>query len=110
MLCDKIISALKLYPEFKEAKNTIYFLNAVLEFWKMINVRSKITDPQIKDNLRIVITSSFDIIVWKLKNFNFMIQNMCSSGGKRTKSLTKDTVSLLSRTCSGLVEISEYLL
>ena len=35
---------------------------------------------------------------------------MHSFGGKRIKSLTKDTVSCLSQTCCGLVEISEYLL
>ena len=40
-----------------------------------------------------------------------MIQNMHSSRGERIiNSLTKDTVSCLSQTCSGLVEISEYLL
>ena len=46
LFCDEIISALKLHPEFKEAKGTIYFLNAALEFWKMVNVYSKFTDPQ----------------------------------------------------------------
>ena len=33
---------------------------------------------------------------------------MHSSGGKRIKSLKKDTVSCLSQTCSVLVKISKY--
>ena len=85
VFCDKTISALKLHPEFKDAKGTIYFLNAVLEFYKMINVHSKFTALQTRDNLRTVITSSNDIIIQKLQNFNFIIQNMHSFGGKKLK-------------------------
>ena len=74
VFCKKTISALKLHPQFKpDAKATIYFLNAVLEFWKMVNVHSKFTALQTRDNLRTVITSSNDIIIQKLQNFNFMI-------------------------------------
>ena len=76
----------------------------------MVNVHSKFTALQTRDNLRTMIISSNDIIIQKLQNFIFMIQNMHSSKGKRIKSLTKDTVSCLSQTCSSLVETSEYLL
>ena len=38
VFCYETNSALKLHPEFKEAKDTIYFLNVVLEFWKMVNL------------------------------------------------------------------------
>ena len=63
VFCDETISALKLHPEFKGAKSTIYFLNAVLQFWKMVNVHSNFTAIQTRDNLRTVITSSYDIII-----------------------------------------------
>ena len=76
----------------------------------MVNVHSKFTALQTRDNLRTVITFSYDIIIQKLQNFNFMIQNIHSSGEKKIKSLRKDTVFCLSQTCSVLVEISEYLL
>ena len=82
VFCDETISALKLHPEFKDAKGTIYFLNAVLEVWKMVNVHSKFTVLQTPDNLRTMITSSNYIIIQKLQDFNFMIQNMHSSGEK----------------------------
>ena len=58
VFCDKTISALKLHPEIKEEKGRIYFLNAVIEFWKIINVHSKFTAPQTRDNLRTVIQFS----------------------------------------------------
>ena len=67
VFCDETISALKLHPEFKDLKGTIYFLTAVLELWKIVNVHSKFTALQTRDNLRTVITSSNDIIIQKLK-------------------------------------------
>ena len=73
VFCDETISALKLHPEFKDAKGTIYFLNAVLQFWKMVNMHSKFTALQTRDKLRTVITSSNDIIIQKRQNFIFMI-------------------------------------
>ena len=63
VFCDKTISALNLHPEFKDAKGTIYFKNAVLEFWKMVHVHLKFTALQTRDNLRTVITSFIDIII-----------------------------------------------
>ena len=110
VFCDETISALKLHPEFENATGIICFLTCVLDFWKIVNVHSKFTAQQTRDNLRKVITSPYDVSIQKLKSFNFMIQNMRCAGGKRIKSLTKDTLSCLSQTCNGLVELSEYLL
>ena len=80
----------------------------------MVNVDLKFAAPQTRDNLRTVITSSNHIIIQKLKNFNFMIQNIRNFEGKIIKSLTKDTVSRLSQTHRALVYlgalINEYLL
>ena len=42
--------------------------------------------------------------------FNAFIQNMRCTGGKRMKTLSRDTLASLSQTVNGLVELSEYLL
>ena len=43
------------------------------------------------------------------KSFNAFIQNMHCTGGKRMKTLTRDTLACLSQIVNGLVELSELL-
>jgi len=110
VFCDETISALKSHPDFQSAQGTIIFLEIMVEFWKIVNVHSQFAAQRNRDCLQEVITSSCDTKLQKLNKFNAMVQNMCSSGGKRMKTLTKDTSTCLSHTCLGLVELSEHLL
>ena len=110
VFCDETISALKSHPEFDNVTGTVNFLAKVLEFWKIANVHSRFTAQQTRDDLREVISSSYDLNIQKLKEFVTMIENMQVVGEKRKKALTKDTSNCLSHTCNGLVEISQYLL
>ena len=110
VFCDETISALKVHPEIQDASGTIYFLTYVSEFWKIVNVHSKFTAQKTLDNLKAVITSPNGTSIQKLKSFNAFIQNMHCTGGKRMKTLTRDTLACLSQTVNGLVELSEYLL
>ena len=110
MFCDEIISALKVHPEIQDASGTIYFLTFVLKFWKIVNIHSKFTTQKTLDNLKTVITSPYGASIQKLKSFNAFIQNMHCTGGKRMKTLTRDTLACLSQTVNSLVKFSEYLL
>ena len=56
VFCDEIISTLKSHPEFDNARGTINFLAKVLEFWKIVNVHSRFTAQQTRDDLREVIS------------------------------------------------------
>ena len=110
VFCDETISALKSHPEFKSARGTIIFLEALVKFWKIVNVHSRYAAERTRDPLKEIISSSCDATIRTLNQFNLMIQNMSTSGGKRIKSLTKDTATCVSHTCYGLVELSEHLL
>ena len=111
VFCEETISALKSHPEFQQnAKGTIYFLTYVFEFWKIVNVHSKHSARHTHDDLREAISLPYDVNLQKLQKFNNLIQSMRSSGGRRMKSLTKDTVACLSQTINGLTELSAHLL
>ena len=111
VFCEETISALKSHPEFQQnAKGTICFLTYVLEFWKIVNVHSKHSARHTRDDLREAISSHYDVNLQKLQKLNNLIQSMRSSGGRRMKSLTKDTVACLSQTINGLTELSAHLL
>ena len=76
VFCDETTSALKVHPEIQDASGTIYFLTFVLEFWKIVNVHSKLTAQKTLDNLKTVITSPYGTSIQKLKSFNAFIQNL----------------------------------
>ena len=108
VFCDETISALKVHPEIQDASGTIYFLTfGILENSKC---SFKIYCAKTLDNLKAVITSPYGTSIQKLKSFNAFIQNMHCTGGKRKKTLTRDTLACLPQTFNGLVELSEYLL
>ena len=111
VFCDETISALKVHPEIQDVSGTIYFSTFVLEFWKIVNVHSKLTAQKTLDNLKAVITSPYGTSIQKLKSFNAFIQNMHCTGGEKNENFNKRHTCLYVANClvNGLVELSEYL-
>ena len=73
-------------------------------------MHSKHLSRHTRDDLREVVTSPHDVNLQKLQRFNNLIQSMRSSGERRMKSLTRDTLACLSQTINGLTELSSHLL
>ena len=88
---------------------TIIFLTKVVQFWKIVNVKSPSEGIHLKDHLRDPISSVDDLRLNDLIEFSGMLKSTMIQG-KRIKSITMDTSNALYQTCNGLVELSKHLL
>ena len=90
--------------------DTAIFLNKVITWWKIINVKGKGADVRHNDPLQAVTSdphgSRLDIIL----EFVNMALKMAGAQSKRVKQLSKDASVALYHTCNGLVELCRHLL
>ena len=93
-----------------QLKDTAAFILKVINWWKIINVRSKSMDVRFNDPLRAVISDPEDKRLETLLEFGDMALNMAGRQGKRQKQFTRDTAQGISHTCKGLVSLSRHLL
>ena len=109
---EETVAALKTHPKVEQesVKGTIIFLELIIEFWKVVNVKCPGANARFRDESRNVIRSSDDINLKKLLAIATMAENMKPTSGKRVRQLTRDTSNALSHTCRGLVDLSCHLL
>ena len=111
VFCDRTVAALKTHPKMtkKNVKGTVLFVEKVISFWKIVNVKSPGEDIRLKDSLRDVIKSLDDPALVYLQEFAEMAKFM-TPVGKRVKQLTRDTSKAIMHNCQGLIELVNYLL
>ena len=63
----------------EETQGTIEFLEMILEFWKIVNVRSPYEDVNLRDPLRAPIRSTSDKNLDILEEIAVVIENMAKS-------------------------------
>ena len=107
---EKTIAALEEHSNVDEdVQGTVEFLQLILDFWKIVNVKGPYDDIKLRDPLREGIRSPHDENLELLEKIAVVVENMeKKSKGKRQKELTKDTASAFA--CRGLIELSKYLL
>jgi hypothetical protein len=109
---EETVAALKTHPKIDQesVKGTIIFLELIIEFWKIVNVKCPGANARFRDESRNVIRSSDDINLKKLLAIATMAEYMKPTSSKRIRQLTRDTSNALSHTCRGLIDLSCHLL
>ena len=110
VFCEKTLNALRCHPELSNAKDTALFIEKVLQFWKIVNVKSPYENVRMRDDSRAVIEKEDDPNLLFLLKFGDMALKMSSSEKPRKKCLTKDTSQAIWHTCNGLVDLARHLL
>ena len=109
---DRTHNALLHHPALcnEDVTDTAIFIEKVLTWWKIINVRAFGADIRHRDPLQKVIDSSTDVRLDTILEFGNMALKMGGPPGKRMKQLSKDTANAIHHTCHGLVELCKHLL
>ena len=108
---EKTCAALMHHPEIKTSTtDTVVFIQKVLKFWKIVNVKAPGLDKRLNDVLRAPITDPDDERLTYLQEFGNMALQMAGKQGSRVKQLSQDTAKALYYTCNGLVDMTRHLL
>ena len=92
---EKTIFALKNHSGIKGAEGSITFLEIILLFWKIVNVKGRYADVRLLDPLRERINKPDDENLLTLHNIADMVQQMGKKSGsaKLEKELSTDTAN-----------------
>ncbi|XP_066911172.1 uncharacterized protein [Clytia hemisphaerica] len=113
VFCEETLAALKVHPQMQNMNvtGTVKFIDKVNTMWKILNVRTVGKDIRHNNPLEAVINSSQDSRLQQLIDYaDWFLSIGKKSGGKRMKTLTKDTSNALHHTLNGLVELTKHLL
>lgn len=112
VFCEETKEALKQHPGMKDENvdGTVVFISKVIEFWKIMNVKTAFEDKRLKDPLRAAIYSHEDMRLKTLHEFADFALQLQSQQGKREKKFTRDTALAIQHTCNGIIELTKYLL
>lgn len=98
---EKTYNALLTQSEISAGKNdTALFINKVLTWWKILNVKSLQIDKLHNDPLQAEIRSPNDTRLDFIIEFGKMALNMASSQGNRKKQLSQNTAAAIHHTCN----------
>ena len=90
---------------------TVKFIEKVNTMWKILNVRTVGKDIRHNNPLEAVINSPQDSRLQQLIDYaNWFLSIGKKAGGKRIRTLNKDTSNALHHTLNGLVELTKDLL
>ena len=89
--------------------DTAIFLQIVINWWKILNVKSRNRSVAKNDALCAEIRDPSDSSLGTILTFGDMMFNKAGAQGKRIKQLTKDTATAVRNTCYGLVELCKVL-
>ena len=95
---------------FDGVSDTAVFINTVLTWWKIVNVKSKSISTRRNDDLKAPVSDPHDPRLDTLLRFGDMALQMGGKQGKRQKQLTRDTSQAIFHTCNGLVSLCRQLL
>ena len=110
---EKTYHALLHHPgmeKFDGVGDTAIFINKVLTWWKILNVKSQYMDIRCNDDLQAAISDPCDERLETILKFGDMALQMGGKQGKRQKQLTRDTAQAIFHTCNGLVSLCRQLL
>ena len=110
---DKTYFALLNHPEMKNVEGveeTALFIKKVLNWWKILNVKSKGKDIRHRDEFEAVVSDKKDRRLDMLLEFGNMAIKMKNRYGKRQKQLSSDTAKAIHHTCHGIVDLCKNLL
>ena len=93
-----------------DVNDTAIFINKVIIWWKILNVKAIGADTRHNDPLQAVINNPDDNRLNLILQFGDMALKMAGPKGKRVKQLSKDTATCMHQTCYGLVDLCRYLL
>ena len=113
VFCEETATALLTHSSTKNEEGiqeTATFIQKVVKFWKIVNVKKKYEDVIHNDPLKGVIEDPNDPRLTYLHQFGDMCLKMKSRPKLRKKQLTRDTALAIHQTCYGLVELAQYLL
>ena len=89
---------------------TALFINKVLTWWKILNVKSLQIDKLRNDSLQDEIRSPNDTRLDFIIEFGKMALNMAGSQGNCNNQLSQNTVTAIYPTCNGIVSLCRHLL
>jgi len=109
---EKTHTALLTHPSLdtKEVKDTAAFIYKVLQWWKILNVKTCGADTRRNDPYHVPIVDPEDQHLLILKQFGVMAMKMTGKQGFRVRQLSKDTAAAIYQTCYGLVDLCRHLL
>ena len=112
VFCNETKEALINHPGMQKENvdGTVNFLEKIITFFKIMNVKSPNEDVRQRDPLRTAIVSPDDSQLHFLTEFANFAASLKGSHGKREKKLTADTATAIQHTCLGVVEMAKYLL
>lgn len=90
--------------------DTALFIHKVMEWWKIVNVRSPFIGGRFNDSLRAAICDPDDPRLDTVLKFGDMALQMIGQQRSRRKQLTCDTAKAIHHTCHGLVSLCRHLL
>ena len=100
-----------MHPKLEDNDGTIKFVERILKMWKILNVRTVGKDIRHNNDLEAVINSPDDSRLQHLLGMaDWFLEIGKKPGGKRQKTLTKDTSAALYHTLNGLAELTKQLL
>ncbi|GFO12733.1 transposable element p transposase [Plakobranchus ocellatus] len=112
VFCNETKEALIEHPELRKENvdGTVLFLEKVITFFKIMNVKSLYEDQKQNNPLRAAISSPHDKQLQILTDFAHFADKLKRFQGKRIKKLTVDTATAFHHTCLGVVEMTRSLL
>ena len=113
IFCERTRRGLLSHPGMEEVEgkeDTAFFLQLVIKFWTIMNVKSEGADIKHMNPLEEVFRNPDDERLDFLQKFGTMAKDMAGPQGKRVKQLTNDTGKAIHHTCFGIVDLVRYLL
>ena len=113
VFCNKTAQALLHHPKMKQTQkvaDTYLFIEIVLKWWKILNVKQKGLEIRNREPLQAVISSVDDERLTCIENFGSMCLQLAGRQGRRVKQLSTDTAKAMHSTCKGVVDLTKDLL
>ena len=102
---EKTYTALLQHPDMilSDVNDTDIFINKVIIWWKILNVKAIGADTRHNDPLQAVINNPDDNRLNLILQFGDMTLKMAGPKGKRIKQLSKDTVNNFNQNLSNIL-------
>ena len=113
VFCNKTAQALLHRPKMKQTQkvaDTYLFIEIVLKWWKIFNVKQKGLEIRNRKSLQAVVSSVDDERLTFIENLGSMCLHMAGRQGRRVKQLSTDTAKAMHSTCKGMVDLAKDLL
>ena len=107
---ENTIAALKTSSFKEQSAGTVSFLELIVKFWKIVNVKGVYAGSRFNDTDRAPIRYIDDPRLTFLLNLADVADSMKGTAKSRVKQLTRDTSLALAHTCRAFVDLTIHLL